>query len=86
MLPARRRDRRNGIAIGVAVVAVVLVAMVASGGRVPLATEGEGGWDLFIPSLQPQTVETVPTTRPTVVGEPTNAPGIGAFALLSKSS
>ena len=66
--------RRNGIAIGVAVAAVVLVAMVAAGGRVPLATEGEGGWDLFIPNLQPQTPETVPTTRPTVVGPPNERP------------
>src|SRR5204863_506577 len=45
--------RRNGFGISVAVAAVVLVAMVAAGARVPLATEGSGGWDLFIPNLPP---------------------------------
>jgi hypothetical protein len=74
--------RRAGIAIGLAIVAVVLVAMVAAGRRVPLATEGEGGWDLFIPHAQSPPPVTVPTPRQTGVEPRSNVPGIGAFALL----
>ena len=34
------------LTVGLAVAAVVLVALVATGGHVPLATEGSGGWHL----------------------------------------
>jgi hypothetical protein len=78
-LTSRRRAR---IAVGVAIVAVVLVAMVAAGSRVPLATEGEGGWDLFIPHVSSQPPVTTPTTRQTGLEDRSNVPGIGAFALL----
>ena len=74
--------RRTGIAVGVAVAAVVLVAMVSAGGRVPLATEGKGGWDLFIPNLQSQPPVTLPTTREPILDQTNEVPGIGAFALL----
>ena len=76
--------RRTVIAVALAVVAVVLVAMVAAGARVPLATEGEGGWDLFIPNLPPQTLPPAAAERRTVVERPADVPGIGAFALLAQ--
>ena len=76
--------RRTGIAVGLAVVAVVLVAMVAAGARVPLATEGEGGWELFIPNLPPPTLPPAAGERPRVLKEPAQVPGVGAFALLAQ--
>ncbi len=74
--------RRTGIAVGGAIAAVVLVAMVASGSRVPLATEGQGGWELFIPNLQSQPLPTVPARQDTVTPGPSSVPGVGAFAVL----
>jgi hypothetical protein len=58
--------------------------MVAAGARVPLATEGDGGWDLFIPALPPPTLPPVAARPPTVIEEPAHVPGIGAFALLAQ--
>jgi hypothetical protein len=74
--------RRAGIAVVVAIAAVVLVAVVASGSRVPLATEGKGGWDLFIPNLPSQPLDRALTTRDTTVEQQSRGPGVGAFALL----
>jgi Domain of unknown function (DUF4129) len=75
--------RRHAIAIGLAVTAVVLVAIVASGPRVPLATEGDDGWDLFIPNMTPPTLPARQVDRSSFT-HPVHTPGIGAFALLAQ--
>ena len=64
--------------------AVVLVAMVAAGARVPLATEGDGGWDLFIPNMTPPTLPVEQLTERRSIRESTQTPGVGAFALLAQ--
>jgi len=76
--------RRSAIAVGLAVAAVVVVAMVAAGARVPLATEGDGGWDLFIPNMTPPTLPVQQLDRTSFIRESAQTPGVGAFALLAQ--
>jgi hypothetical protein len=76
--------RRAGVAVGVAGVAVVLVALVASGSHVPLASEGDGGWDLYIPNLPSQPLEPPPADQQQVVEQPNDVPGVGTIALMAQ--
>jgi hypothetical protein len=76
--------RRAGIAVGVAAVAIVLVALVSTGGRVPLATEGGRGWELFIPNVPSQQLQPPAPARQQPVDGPKEVPGIGAIAMLAQ--
>jgi hypothetical protein len=76
--------RRAGIAVGVAAVAIVLVALVSAGSRVPLASEGGRGWELFIPNVPSQQLQPPPPARQQPVDDLKEVPGIGAIAMLAQ--
>ena len=72
------------LTVGVAVAAIVLVVLVATGDSVPLATEGSGGWRLQPPERQ----DLEPATTVVPVGEMfgrTPEPGDGALSVLAQT-
>jgi Domain of unknown function (DUF4129) len=72
--------------VGLAIAAVLLVAVVATGGRVPLAHEGSGGWH-----LTPRGTTRVVATPSSLPGgqaqpQPTELPGEGVLAVLAQAA
>jgi Domain of unknown function (DUF4129) len=72
--------RRNGFVLALVTVGVVLVALVAAGGHVPIATEGGGGVGLAPTRSPSQPVEVEPQPSPRT-GDPIDVPGAGAIAV-----
>jgi hypothetical protein len=73
------------LTVGVAVTAVVLVVLVATGDTVPLATEGSGGWrvglrDVSSNSLPPTTVSPAAEQFDT-----SHVPGEGALSVMAQT-
>src|SRR4051812_8936998 len=81
-------DRRRGvIAVVLVALAVVLLAVASSGARVPLATEGSGGWHLTVGQHRAKVFEvppTIPRAGPPPAGNaiPGRAIGVAVQAVL----
>lgn len=79
------RVGRPLITVGLAVAAVVLVAVVATGGHVPLATEGSGGWRLDRPEISDdrpiEDIEPIDDASRT-----SRLPGEGALGVLAQTA
>lgn len=82
---SRRESGRTAMSVGLAIAAVVLVAVVATGGRVPMAEEGSGGWRIN-PRPARSDLDT-PTTIPPLNESPDNSslPGEGVLAVLAQT-
>jgi hypothetical protein len=77
--------RRPVVTVGLAAATVVLVAVVATGGRVPLATEGSGGWHLDGRggTIERRSVDDLERVR-TELPSNSRLPGEGALEVLAQ--
>jgi hypothetical protein len=80
--PARRR---NGLVLGLAIVGVVLIALVASGDRVPIASGDGSGVHLAVRPPPPTPEEAAQPPAPHV-NEPVEVPGAGVFAVVVQAA
>jgi len=90
--PSETSSRRPAVLAGpavtvlLAVAAVVLIALVATGDRVPLATEGSGGWHLEPRRLTDDRAQPFEPATPAELPADARLPGEGALAVLAQTA